>query len=81
MIDPCDRSRSRRERVALVATECLAGFVEADDWTRLVVWFVVEIENIFHVVDEVSVALWRDLPVVREMRLQGVFFSRCRTVS
>ena len=55
--------------------KCFTGFVEADDWTTLVVWFVVEIENLLHVVDEVSVVLWRDLPVVREMRFEGFFCS------
>ena len=73
VVDPCDRSRSRRERVALVATECFAGFVEADDWTVLVVWFVVEVENVLHVVDEVGIVLGWDRPVVREMRFEGVF--------
>ena len=56
-----------------MAMKCFTGFVEADDWTTLVVWFVVEIENLLHVVDEVSVVLWRDLPVVREMRFEGFF--------
>jgi hypothetical protein len=46
VIDVCDRSRAGRERVAFVATKCLAGLVETDDWTLLVVRFVVEIKNV-----------------------------------
>ena len=75
MIDACDRSRCRRERVALVASECFAGFVEADDRTRLVVWFEVEVENVLHIVDELSVLFGWNRPVVREMRFQGVFLD------
>ena len=51
-VDPRARSRARRERVAPMVEESLAGLVEADDWTRLVVWFVIEIEYVLHVVDQ-----------------------------
>ena len=73
VIGPGDRSRSGRERLAFVSSECLARFVKTDDWTLLVVGFVVEAENIFHEVDEVSVLFWWNLPVTGEMRFQGVF--------
>jgi hypothetical protein len=81
VIDTSDRSRPTRERVAFVSSQCLAGFVEADDWTALVVRFMIEVENVFHIVDEVSVLFRRYLPITGEMRFQGVFFSRCRTAS
>jgi hypothetical protein len=68
VIDPSDRSRFGRERVAFMATQCFAGFVKTDDWTSLVIWFVVEGENVLHVVDEVSVLLGRYLPITGEMR-------------
>ena len=71
VIDTCDRSRAGRERVALVATESFAGFVEADDWMLLVVWSVREVENVLHLIDELSIVLWRNLPILREIRFQG----------
>jgi len=73
VIDASDRSRLSRERVAFVSTECLTGFVETDDWTGLVVGFVIEIEDILHVVDEISVLFWRNLSIGGEMWFQGVF--------
>jgi hypothetical protein len=75
MIDTSDRSRFGRERVAFVATECLAGLVEADDGTLLVVGFVIEVENILHVIDEISVLFGWNLLVAGEMRFQGVFLD------
>jgi hypothetical protein len=42
MISPSDRSRVRRERVADVLAECLAGLVETDNGTTLVVRFLVQ---------------------------------------
>jgi hypothetical protein len=73
MIDASDRSRFDRERIAFVSAEWLAGFVETDDWTSLVVRFVVDLENAFHLVDEISVLFGRYLPITGEVRLQGVF--------
>ncbi|MDJ1434186.1 hypothetical protein [Halostagnicola sp. A-GB9-2] len=73
MIGTSDRSRPGRERLAFVSSESLARFVKTDDWAVIVVRFVVEVENIFHVVDEVSDLFWWYLPVAGEMRFQGVF--------
>jgi IS1 family transposase len=42
MICSSDRSRARRERVADVLSQFLAGLVETDDWTSFVVRFFVE---------------------------------------
>jgi hypothetical protein len=69
-----DRSRACRERVADVPTKCLAGLVEADDWTVWVVGFVVEIEDSFHPVDELGVLFGRNEPVFRAVWLQVALF-------
>jgi hypothetical protein len=42
MVGSSDRSRCRRERVADVLAEFFAGLVETDDWTGLVVRFLVQ---------------------------------------
>jgi hypothetical protein len=68
MIDPSDRSRFGRERIAFMATESLARLVKTDDWTGFIVRFVIERENILHVIDEDSVLLGWNFPVAREMR-------------
>jgi hypothetical protein len=34
---------------------------------------MVEVENIFHVVDEISVLFGRDFPITGEVKFQGVF--------
>jgi hypothetical protein len=36
---------------------------------------MIEVENVLHVEDERRVILWRDFPVVREMRFEGVFLA------
>jgi hypothetical protein len=45
VIDTNNRSRPNWERVAFVSVTCLAGFVETDDWTGLVVRFVVRMRT------------------------------------
>ena len=73
VIDTSDRSRPNRERMALMPTKSLTGLVKTDDWTSFVVWFVVQSQNIFHVVDKGSVLFRRDFPVDRKTRFQDVF--------
>jgi len=50
-----DLSRPAWKRVAFVSPQCLAGFVETDDWMNLVVGFVVKVEDIFYEVGEIGV--------------------------
>jgi hypothetical protein len=80
-IDTCDRSRFCQERVAFVAAKRLAGFVKADDWPLLVIWFVIDIEDVLHVVDELTIVFSGNRPVLVEMRFEDVFFRRRLTVS
>jgi len=63
VIDTSDRSRFRRERIAFMSTKCFAGLVETDDWAFFVVGFVIEVKNVLHVIDEVSVLFGRNFPV------------------
>lgn len=62
-------------------SEVLAGLVETDDWTGLVVQFFVKRKDCFHSVDELRVFLGWNEPVLRAVWLQVVFFRRCRTAS
>ncbi|UHQ96220.1 hypothetical protein [Natrinema halophilum] len=67
-VDTSDRSRFRREWVAFMPMEGFTGLGETDDWTTLIVQFLVELKNILHVVDKFSVLVRRSHPIVREMQ-------------
>jgi hypothetical protein len=64
VVVPSDRSRAGRERVANVLVERLVTLVEAEDRTGWIVWFVVEIEDIFHPTNEGGVCAGFDHPGV-----------------
>jgi len=60
VIDTIDRSRFGWEWIAFMPTKYLTEFVKTDKWTSFVVWFVVESEDIFHVINKGSVLFWRN---------------------
>lgn len=69
----CDRSRRARERVTRMSTKKLTGLIETDDWMSFVVRFVIEVKDVFHVVDELGILFRRDRLLVGEVQYQGVF--------
>src|SRR5699024_815351 len=55
--------------------------VKTNERPGWVVWFAVEREDVFHVVDELGVLLWRDHPLFGWVRLELVFLRTWRPVS
>jgi hypothetical protein len=75
MVSASDRSRCRRERVADVLAEFLAGLVETDDRSSLVVRFLIQRQERFHPVDKLCVLCGRNEPILRAVWLQVVFLA------
>src|SRR5258708_11216650 len=61
--------------------QLFAPFIQTDVWTLCIVGARVALQDLFHMVDEVGIGLWRNAPLSLQPRFQLVFFTTCRTVS
>ncbi len=73
MICSSGRSWRHRELVAHVLSKFLAGLVETDGWTGLVVRVFVKRKDCFHSLGELYLLFGRNIPVLRAVWLQVVF--------
>jgi hypothetical protein len=74
VVKALDRPRPHWQRLAGLADQLLEGLVHAHYGALGVVWAVVDLQHIFHVVDELGRGLVGDAPHAPAVRMKGVLF-------
>src|SRR5262249_56002787 len=81
VVEPLRLTRPGRDRLHGLADQLLAGLVQGDQGSPVVVGPVVDLQHILHGTDELGIGLGRDAPLLPQPGLDLVFFSARRTVS
>ena len=55
--------------------QLLGGFVETHDGALRIMRPLIDFQHVFHIGDESGASLWRDYPLLLEMRFENVFLS------
>jgi hypothetical protein len=76
-----DTTRTSTERLAFVLQQLFARLVHTDHRPLSIVWTLVDVQDVFHPIDELAVRLRGNAPTLLQMGLELVFFSVRRTVS
>jgi hypothetical protein len=74
-------ARRVRQRLAQIGEQLAGTLVEAENRALLLVWLLVEVQNLFHPPDQPGALLGRDHPALQQVGAQFVFLSALRTVS
>src|SRR5713101_501120 len=61
--------------------QLFSPFIQTDVWALCIVGARVDLQDLFHMVDEVGIGLWWNAPLPLQPRFEFVFFNTCRTVS
>lgn len=81
VIEPCDRVRTRRQRLPRLTDQLLEGLIHADHRSTTIVRPLVDFQDVFQAIDELDRLSRRNTPHLFQMRAEFVFFGVRRTVS